>query len=111
MKDPKVQVEIFNLGLEMEKPSAACPKELDKARTLTLVMESNEFAFELFKKQYLVDMDPMNEDMMLVPVLISKFAHDFVTINYEYAEEVFRAALFKHKVFENSDIANHMQKK
>ena len=60
MVDPYVQMEIFNLGISMEQPNATLPKGMDADTTIKLVTESNDFAFDLFKKEYLSKMDPMN---------------------------------------------------
>jgi len=46
-------MEIFNLGISMEQPNTKCPEELDAAETIKLVKASNDFAFDLFKKEYL----------------------------------------------------------
>jgi len=60
MADPYVQMEIFNLGISMEQPNASLPEGMNADNTIKLVMESNDFAFDLFKKEYLSKMDPMN---------------------------------------------------
>lgn len=60
MVDPYVQMEIFNLGISMEQPSSSCPESLTQSKTIELVKASNDFAFDLFKKEYLSQMDPMN---------------------------------------------------
>jgi hypothetical protein len=104
-------MEIFNLGISMEQPSTKCPEELNASKTIELVKASNDFAFDLFKKEYLSQMDPMNQDMMMMPVLISAIAHDWVKINHGFAEEDFKAALFHYKIYENSEVAQHMQHK
>ena len=48
---------------------------------------------------------------MLMPVLISSLAHDFVKVQYNYFEEDFKAAVFAHRIHENLVIAEHMQEK
>jgi hypothetical protein len=53
MQDPYVSMELFNLGIAMEKPSSGAPTELPKDRTVDLVKQSNDYAFELFKKEYM----------------------------------------------------------
>lgn len=53
MQDPYVSMELFNLGIAMEKPSNGAPTELGKDRTIDLVKQSNDYAFELFKKEYM----------------------------------------------------------
>lgn len=82
MVDPYVQMEIFNLGISMEQPNAKLPEGMNSENTIKLVMESNDFAFDLFKKEYLSKMDPMNQDMMMMPVLISAIAHDWVKVHH-----------------------------
>lgn len=48
---------------------------------------------------------------MLMPVLISAIAHDWVKINHGFDEDSFKAALFKHKIYENPEVSEHMQAK
>ena len=106
MMDPYVNMELMNLGVAMEQPSSTAPAELTAERTVTLVKESNNFAFDLFKKEYL---EQMRYDPMIMPVLISAIAHDWVFKNKGFSEEQFKAALFQHKIYENQEIAMHMQ--
>jgi len=53
MNDPYVSMELFNLGISMEQPSGECPSDLSAEKTVELVKASNDFAFDLFKTQYL----------------------------------------------------------
>ena len=53
MMDPYVSMELFNMGINMEQPSGKAPEELDYKKTVDLVKDSNNFAFELFKKEYI----------------------------------------------------------
>jgi len=46
-----------------------------------------------------------------MPVLISAIAHDWVFKNHSWSEENFKAALFEHKIYEDPNVAQHMQKK
>lgn len=46
-------MELFNLGIKMEQPASKAPEALARTKTVQLVTESNDFAFELFKKEYL----------------------------------------------------------
>ena len=108
MSDPHTQMELFNLGIKMEQPAGKAPEELGKERVIELVKESNDFAFELFKKQYI---DQMMHDPMMVPVLVSAIAHDWVSSNHNISEEHFKSALFEHKIYEDQNVAQHMQKK
>ena len=71
-------------------------------------MQSNDYAFDLFKKEYL---DVMQKDPMIMPVLISALAHDWVYKNHSWTEDQFKAALFEHKIYEDPNVAQHMQKK
>jgi len=43
--------------------------------------------------------------MMMMPVLISAIAHDWVKKHYGHTEEDFKAALFHYKIYENPDVA------
>ena len=53
MMDPYVSMELFNLGISMEAPTTQAPEALTKEKTVELVKASNDFAFELFKKEYM----------------------------------------------------------
>ena len=75
MNDPYVSMELFNLGISMEKPNEEVPEELTEEKTIELVKASNDFAFDLFKKEYI---SQLHGDPMLMPVLISAIAHDWV---------------------------------
>ena len=86
------------MGIAMEEPPGAPPAELTPERTVELVKASNDFAFDEFKKEY---SDQIAQDPMMMPVLISAIAHDWVFVNHQFTEEQFKAALFKHKVYEN----------
>lgn len=108
MADPYVSMELYNLGISMEQPSKAVPEDLTNERTVELVKASNEYAFDLFKREYA---DKVMSDPMIMPVLISAIAHDWVKVNHGYDEESFKAALFKHKIYENPEVSAHMQEK
>jgi hypothetical protein len=108
MQDPSVQMELFNLGIKMEQPATKAPAGLDKAKIVELVMASNDFAFDQFKKDFT---DVMGKEPMLMPVLISALAHDWVYKNHNWSEDEFKAALFEHKIYEDASVAEHMQKK
>lgn len=56
MMDPYVSMELFNLGISMEQPTGKAPENLNKEKTIELVKASNDFAFELFKKEYIDQM-------------------------------------------------------
>jgi len=53
----------------------------------------------------------MLKDPMIMPVLISAIAHDWVYKNHQWSEENFKSALFEHKIYEDPNVAQHMQKK
>ena len=108
MMDPYVSLELFNMGISMEQPSGKAPEELTRDKTVDLVKESNNFAFDLFKKEYL---DQLRYDPMMIPVLVSAIAHDWVFKNHGFTEDQFKAALFEHKIYEDPDVAMHMQTK
>lgn len=100
--DPYVSMELFNLGINMEAPTSEAPDELTKEKTVQLVKESNDFAFDLFKREYV---DQVKNDPMMMPVLISAIAHDWVYKNHGYSEDALKAALFKYKIYEDPAIA------
>jgi len=108
MNDPYVSMELFNMGISMEQPQGDPPKDLTSELTVKLVKESNDFAFEYFKKEYI---SQITADPMMMPVLISAIAHDWVLVNHKYPEEAFKAALFSHKIYENPEVSEHMQMK
>jgi len=53
MNDPYVSMELFNMGISMEQPSGDAPAELTAEKTVELVKNSNDFAFDEFKKEYI----------------------------------------------------------
>lgn len=53
MNDPYVSMELFNLGISMEKPNEDVPTDLTEEKTIELVKASNDYAFDLFKKEYI----------------------------------------------------------
>jgi len=79
MQDPAIQMELFNLGIKMEQPPGKGPENLKKEDIVELVKKSNDFAFDLFKKEYI---STMAKDPMIMPVLISAIAHDWVFKNH-----------------------------
>jgi len=105
MQDPSVQMELFNLGIKMEQPATKAPDGLDKDKIVELVMASNDYAFDIFKKDFT---DVMSKEPMLMPVLISALAHDWVYKNHNWTEDEFKAALFAHKIYEDAKVAEHM---
>jgi hypothetical protein len=48
---------------------------------------------------------------MMMPVIISAIAHDWVYKFHGFKEEDFKAALFAHKIYENPSVSQHMQQK
>ena len=52
MSDPYVSMELYNLGISMEQPTTEVPVDLTQERTIELVKGSNDYAFDLFKKEY-----------------------------------------------------------
>ena len=108
MQDPSLQMELFNLGIKMEQPPGSAPDSLKKETVIDLVKQSNDFAFDLFKKEYL---KMLASDPMIMPVLINAIAHDWVFKNHGWTEEQFKCALFEHKIYEDPQVAQHMQMK
>lgn len=108
MAHPYDSMELYNLGISMEKPSQDVPEGLTPERTVELVKQSNDHAFDLFKREY---SSQVMQDPMLMPVLLSAIAHDWVKINHDIDEESFKAALFKYKIYENPEVSEHMQQK
>jgi hypothetical protein len=106
MSDPYISMELFNLGISMEQPATATPEALNVDKTIELVIASNDFAFDLFKKDYI---SQMRQDPMMMPVLISCIAHDWVKMHHGWTEDEFKAALFQHKIYENPKVSEHMQ--
>ena len=97
-----MQMELFNLGIKMEQPPGKTPEGLNKEQVVDLVKQSNDFAFDLFKKEYL---SMMAKDPMIMPVLISAIAHDWVFQNHKWNEDQFKAALFEFKIYEDPQVA------
>lgn len=108
MNDQDVSMQLFELGITMEKPSGNIKEELSKEKTIELVLESNNFAFDYFEKNYL---EQLQKDPMMMPVLISAIAHDWVKKNHGHNEDDFKTALFGHKIYEEPKVSAHMQQK
>jgi len=53
----------------------------------------------------------MSQDPMMMPILISAIAHDWVYVKHGLSEEQFKSALFAHKIYENPQVSEHMQQK
>lgn len=68
----------------MEQPAGSAPAGLNREKVIELVMQSNDYAFDLFKKEYT---SVMAKDPMIMPVLISAIAHDWVYKNHQWTEE------------------------
>ena len=92
----------------MEQPATKAPTDLSREKVVDLVLKSNDFAFDLFKKEYF---DVLQKDPMIMPVLISAIAHDWVFKHHNLAEDQFKAGLFEHKIYEDQKVAQHMQNK
>jgi hypothetical protein len=108
MNDPYVSMELFNLGISMEQPAKSQPPEvLTSQKTIELVKASNDFAFQRFKDKY---MDETLNDPMIMPVLISSMAFDWVKLNHQISEEELKSALFVYRVYENPTVSEQMQK-
>ena len=45
-------MELFNLGIKMEQPAGSAPADLAREKVIELVTASNDYAFDLFKKEY-----------------------------------------------------------
>lgn len=90
------------------EPSEPIPEELTKERTIELIKEANDASMTKFKELHyiIVQIDPM-----LIPVVISCLSHDYITKNHTYTESAFKAAMYKHKVFEDQDLMMYMQMK
>lgn len=88
--------------LSWDKPESDPPEELSKETTIDLVKKANDQAFEVLKKEYMMT---MMSDPMIMPLLISSLAHDWVYSNHKWTEEQFKAALFTHKIYEDPEIA------
>jgi len=108
MNDQEVSMQLFELGITMEKPSGEIKDDLSKEKTIELVLESNNFAFDYFEKNY---MEQLAKDPMMMPVLISAIAHDWVKKNHSHNEDDFKTALFGHKIYEDPKVSAHMQQK
>ena len=52
MSDPYVSMELYNLGISMEQPSSEVPTDLTVERTVERVKGANDYAFDLFKREY-----------------------------------------------------------
>ena len=98
MADPVVQMTLFQLGVKMEQPAIKAPADLSREKIVDLVIKANDFAFDLFKKEFI---HVLSQDPMIMPVLISALAHDWVFKNHNIPEDQFKAGLFQHKIYED----------
>jgi hypothetical protein len=80
--------------MQMDTMGTTVPVELTKAKTCELLKESNDYAFDKATGDLKNKLN--SADFMMVPVIISCLAHDFIKINYEFEEDTFRAAIHKH---------------
>ncbi len=55
-------------------------------------------------------MDETLNDPMIMPVLISSMAFDWVKLNHQISEEELKSALFVYRVYENPSVSEQMQK-
>jgi len=106
--DPMCQMELLQKGIESENSSTDVPDKLDKKTTIEILKESNDKSFEDYKEYSAA---VKKKDPYLTPVVISCLSHDYIVKKYGYDEDVFKAAMFKHKVFEDHDLALYMQQK
>lgn len=106
--DPMSQMELLQKGIENEDSSVEVPADLDKSKTIEILKESNDKSFEVYKHY---SESVKKKDPYLTPVVISCLSHDYILKEYNFNEEVFKAAMFKHKVFEDQDLALYMQQK
>lgn len=104
MLDPLLQQELLE-GKEEEKEIIEVPDELTKEKVVEYIKEANEYALGKFKElAYLI----MGHGPMFIPVAISCFSHDYITEKYQYTESTFKHAMYKHKVFEDSELMAYM---
>ena len=106
--DPSAQMETFNIVLSWDKPNITCPADLTKEKTMELMNEANDFAFEVIKKEFI---DTMMKEPMMMPLLISAIAHDYTFKKYKHNEEHLKAALFEHKIYEDPKMAQRLEQK
>lgn len=106
--DPSAQMETFNIVLSWDKPNIACPAELTKEKTMDLMNEANDFAFDIIKKEFV---DQMMKEPMMMPLLISAIAHDYTFKKHKHNEEHLKAALFEHKIYEDPKMAARLEQK
>lgn len=72
-------MESFNIVLEWDKPDCKTPAELTKDKTTDLLLKANDFAFEIIKKNFIMD---IGKDPMVMPLLVSALGHDWVFANH-----------------------------
>ena len=72
-------MEIFNIMMSWDKPESAAPEELTRDASVDLIKKANDHAFEILKKEYMMT---MMQDPMIMPLLISSLAHDWVFNNH-----------------------------
>jgi hypothetical protein len=102
-------MEMINTGIELDSDTGSVPESMTKAKTIEFLKESNDFAIEKLKKSFKNKI--ANKDPMLLPVVVSSLAHDYLLKHHSVQEEDFKGALIKHKIYQDQEVAVYMQAK
>ena len=98
-------MEIYNLQITAENPKVAFSDTLTAEKTVELVLASNRFAFKQAKKYHL---STLAEDPLMISILVSSLAADWVFKEHGHSQDQFKSAIFSHKVYESIEVAKMM---
>ena len=106
--NPSMQLGLLHSEGAEEEPEIEIPAVLTKSATIEIIKKANDVAFDKYKELHhrIVRISPE-----LTPIIVSCLSHDYIYDVYGYPEEVFKAAMYKHKVFEDYELAGYMQDK
>jgi hypothetical protein len=97
-------MELLEKGMKKSVAGVTVPEDLDKEKVIALFKESNDDALEKFKAltTLVKAFDPM-----LVPIVNSCLAHDYLSKVHDIPETVFKAALAENEVFTDPEFTTY----
>ena len=106
--NPSMRLNLMHSENSEEEPEIEIPGVLTKSATIEIIEKANDVAFDKYKELHhkVLRINPE-----LTPIMVSCLSHDYIYDVYGYPEEVFKAAMYRHKVFEDYELAAYMQDK
>ena len=90
----------MQLAAKLDEPGEG-GSPLQKREFVELVLQANEYAFQLFRQDYLKE---ISKDPSLMPTVISAVGHDMAYKNHQILPDQFQAGLLHHKIHENIQV-------